>query len=249
MESIDNNMIPDLTGEHYLSFLRYLHENLRPKTYLEVGTCTGDSLALSRAASIAIDPRFLISNNVVGDKPLCLLFQMSSDSFFHQYRPSDILGMPIELAFLDGFHIFEFLLRDFINVEKSARKNSVICLHDCIPSDVYMAARDENDLEARNRSRHPGAWTGDVWKAAVILKTHRPDLRIWAVNAKPTGLVLITNLNPNSTYLHERYFEVIEELRDVTLAQYGLRRYIDLLNMQDTSTMQKPTDLWKYFWI
>jgi hypothetical protein len=173
---------------------------------------------------------------------------MSSDRFFAQFHVKDILGGPIDLAFLDGMHLFEFLLRDFINLEKSCRQNSIICLHDCIPSDVHMTVRDEAD-PLRTRSHHPGWWTGDVWKVAAILKKYRPDLKMYPLNAVPTGLILITNLAPASRLLRDNYFSLIEEFRGQDLARYNIRRYIDSLQIMDTAAFQKTTDIAKYVWL
>ena len=55
------------SGMHYLRFLRRLHQACLFNWYFEVGTCTGDSLVLSRSKSIAVDPFFRvgIENNPV----------------------------------------------------------------------------------------------------------------------------------------------------------------------------------------
>lgn len=244
----DECVLPDHAGDSYISVLRRMHETLRPKTYLEIGTNTGDSLALSRSASIAIDPQFILNQNVMTGKPACHMFQMPSDEFFAQFRPQEILGGPIDLAFLDGMHLFEFLLRDFINTELHCRSNSVICLHDCIPSDAYITSRDEAD-KARHHSPHPDWWTGDVWKVAAVLQKYRADLHIYAVDAPPTGLILITSLDPDSTTLSRGYFDIVREFRDLNLADYGIRRYVESLNVMSTARLATPGDVWRYFWI
>jgi hypothetical protein len=53
----------------------------------------------------------------------------------------------------------------------------------------------------RPMDHRAGWWTGDVWRAALLLKRRRPDLQITTVDAFPTGLVLITNVDPSSRYL------------------------------------------------
>lgn len=127
---------PDLAGEHYIATLQRLHEVLRPKTYLEIGVQLGDSLKLARCASIAIDPAFhIVPSNIEGvfAKPELHFYQMGSDDFFGQHSPSQILGRTIDMAFLDGMHRCEYLLRDFINTERHCKRNSIIALHDCLP--------------------------------------------------------------------------------------------------------------------
>ena len=59
--------------------LEVLHERTQPRTYLEIGIRTGNSLAISRARSIGVDPFFKI------DKPIhcdVQLIKSTSDEFF-----------------------------------------------------------------------------------------------------------------------------------------------------------------------
>ena len=39
-------------------------------------------------------------------------------------------------------------------------------------------------------------WSGDVWKVVVWLRRHRPDLRITTLDVAPTGLAVVTGLDP-----------------------------------------------------
>jgi methyltransferase family protein len=229
--------LPDFAGDNYLDLLDRLHRQLRPKSYVEIGTAAGDSLALARCASLAVDPNFTLSSAApVSNKPLCALYQMPSDKFFATVDPTVVLGRRIDLAFLDGMHLSEFLLRDFLNVERFCHSNSVIVLHDCLPLHHIMAKRKHSN----DRQLHPHRmhwWTGDVWRCALLLKRRRRDLRIIAVDAPPTGLVLITNPDPSSTFLSE-YPSLVKKmhaffLRDLTLT--GLHRE---LNVESTSALK-----------
>ncbi len=47
---------PRHEGTGYLRLLRRLHALKRPRSYLEIGTAAGKTLAVARCASIAIDP-------------------------------------------------------------------------------------------------------------------------------------------------------------------------------------------------
>ena len=194
-------------GTGYLKLLRRLHALKRPKTYLEIGTATGKTLALARCASIAIDPGFRLERDV-GEpgKPACHLFETTSDAFFAAQNPIALFGRPIDLAFIDGLHLFEFALRDFMNIEPHCRPDSLIVLHDCLPVDEHMARRDRRDRSRAADAEYPDAWAGDTWKALWILQRYRPDLRIFAFDAPPSGLVVVTRLDP------------------VDAAQAGLRR-------------------------
>lgn len=223
--------VSDLAGVNYLNTLAALHQLLQPETYLEIGVSTGASLALAGCAAIAVDPAMRISSNVIGGKPTCHFFQMTSDRFFRHHSPTAILGQPVDLAFLDGLHYWEVLLRDIINTERHCRAGSVIALHDCVPTNVYIAER-RNDYDRRKKlTPRPGDWAGDVWKVMLVLRRFRPDLTLHVLDAPPTGLVLLTGLDPESRTLEKNYFAIMEEYRDVTLLNYGIERYFSELTL------------------
>lgn len=239
-----------VTGKSYGGVLQNIHEKLKPKTYFEIGTLAGATLALSRCASIAVDPRFRVQSDVVASKPSCQFFQMTSDEFFQKYSPSSLFGAPIDFSFLDGMHLFEFLLRDFINTEQHCRANSIIALHDCLPSDGYMASRSRSPRDPdRSKSIHPSWWTGDVWKLVPVLMKYRPDLQLCVLDATPTGLVLITNLDPSNDILHRNYSKIVAEYRHVTLLNYGIKNLFAEANVMQTSQLDTFEDLSKYFWL
>jgi hypothetical protein len=240
--------VPDLTGESYRSVLQRFHNFFRPATYLEIGVLDGKTLELASCDSIAIDPRFILDRPLIENKPSCCLYNMTSDTFFKRHSPSSIFGQSIEMAFLDGMHWFEFLLRDFINVEKHCKPNSIIFLHDCMPTDEYVARRDVDDKRLEDVSAHLGWWAGDVWKVTDILLKHRKDLRVIPFNADPTGLVAVTGLNPSSTILADNYFRLIYEYKDKDIAACG-DEYLRELNAVDTSMSLKYEDLSSLFWL
>ena len=58
----------------------------------------------------------------------------------------------MELAFIDGLHLFEQVLRDFINVERHSSPSTVVLLHDCLPLDEATAQPGaDNGLLLRRR--------------------------------------------------------------------------------------------------
>ena len=79
-----------------------------------------------------------------------------------------------------------------------------------------------------------GWWTGDVWRTIVALKKMRPDLKIVALDAAPTGLIVITNLNsarPASYAEYDRISKYMNEL-DFTIEELH-----ESLEIQSTSTI------------
>lgn len=238
MEANPTHRLPDLTGEDYRSCLTQIHEVLRPRTYLEVGTCKGESLRLAKCASIAVDPNFQLNHQFPTEfMPSACLFQMRSDSFFASYNVRAILGASVDFAFLDGLHLVEALLRDFMNTEKCSARRSIIALHDCVPLDLNMAGRDMNDAKRRRSSVYPNWWTGDVWKILPILRRYRPDLKVEVFNATPTGLVLIGGLAPDSRVLDEHYDEIIREFRNPDDEPAMFATAITDLKLQDTTRL------------
>jgi hypothetical protein len=219
----------------YLKLLARLHALQRPRRYLEIGTAAGRTLAIARCASIAIDPRFRLAFDVNSGKPSCQLFEMTSDEFFAAHDPSALFGGPVDLAFIDGMHHFEFALRDFMNVERHCRPNSIIVLHDCLPVDSFMAREDVHDRRLASRAEHKIGWAGDTWKAIWILRRYRPDLRLFAFDAPPSGLVVATRLDPASAVLRERYDEALKAAVDVSLADYYAQ-----LDILPTSAIRRP---------
>jgi hypothetical protein len=240
--------ISDLAGEDYKISLQRLHKTLRPRTYLEVGVSGGATLALAQCAFVAIDPEFKINKLPINNKSASLFYNMTSDDFFAEHSPTALFGRKVDLAFLDGMHFFEYLLRDFINTERNCKKNSVIALHDCIPVDAFVGRRFNADHHLIGRSRHPDWWAGDVWKTVAILLKYRTDLKVCALNSRPTGLVLITNLDPNSTVLSDRYFNLIEEFSEKRLESSG-DAYVQALGILDAGDTYASGALRQMFWI
>lgn len=200
-------------------FLRQLHSTYKPRNYLEIGVNDGRSLALSRVPSVAVDPAFRVVTSISCDVHLV---KATSDDFFARKDPlvhlrtgrnpfralarKDPLNVfggdpKLELSFIDGMHLFEYALRDFMNVERHSRWSSVIVLDDMLPRSVDEAARD----------RHTKFWAGDVYKVAQVLRKYRPDLVVIEVDTAPTGVVAIFGADPESTVLKNAYGTIIEE--------------------------------------
>lgn len=183
----------------YFALLERLHERLRPRTYVEIGVHLGRSLGRvpARTRSIGIDPEPIVEDP--GVEEASTIFRMTSDDFFarHDLR-AELGGLPVDLAFIDGMHLFEFALRDFMNMERNCGERSVIMVHDC-----YPRTRDHAERERRTT-----AWSGDVWKLVPCLREQRSDLRVHAIDIRPAGMGIITGLDPESSVLSDSYDEI-----------------------------------------
>lgn len=208
-------------GVYYLDFMNMLSRILNSRTYLEVGTDTGTSLRAVQCDSISIDPDIKISQHVFGGRRRAHFFQMRPDDFFDHYDVRTYFPAGIDLAFLDGLHLFEALLKDFMNAERFCHDRSVILLHDCLPLNHRMAERAYRIDDAEDPSTRD-AWTGDVWKLIPILKKYRPDLNIQQFDCGPTGLVVCTQLDQHSRILWDNYDSIIDEFFDISLNNFTL---------------------------
>jgi len=185
----------------YRDFLARVHELLQPKHYLEIGVRLGNSLALARCPAVGIDPYFGITAELHNSVDL---FRTTSDEYFTRPDPlAPTGGVPFDLAFIDGLHLFEFAFRDFVNAERHCSPRGVIIFDDVLPRNVDEAARE----------RHTDQWTGDVYPMLAVLERYRPDLVVLPVSTQPTGLLLVLGLDPKSTVLADAYAEIMAEFR------------------------------------
>jgi hypothetical protein len=200
-----------LAGEDYLRMLERIQRHLRPRAYLEIGVGDGRSLALAGEGTLAVgvDPEPQLAQPL---KPAARLFRETSDHFFgNRDVRAELGGRPPDLVFIDGLHLFEQALRDFINAERHGAPHTVVLLHDCYPLDEPTASRE----------RRTDFWTGDVWKLVLCLKKHRPDLAVHTLSALPTGLGVVRRLDPGSRVLAERFDALCREYVPLPYAALG----------------------------
>ncbi len=168
-----------------------LHERLAPRTYLEIGVAEGHTLSLSCCASIGVDPEFVVTQE---QRARVSLRRCTSDEYFHELdaeAQTPFGELPVDLTYIDGMHLFEYALRDFIGAERYSSPSSVIVFDDVLPRNVEEAARNKPDMP----------WTGDIFRICDALKQHRPDLKQVLVDTEPTGTLLVAGLDPTSTVL------------------------------------------------
>jgi hypothetical protein len=223
-------------GAHYRALLAEVHALLAPRRYLEIGVNQGLTLTLARCRSVGVDPAFILNTDVVKDKPFLALVQETSDDFFANHDVQALLGGAPDLVFLDGLHHAEFLLRDFINTERVSHRKTVIVLHDCLPVTAYMARRKQDDPPPEG-SNLPRLWSGDVWMTLAAIRRLRPDLRIMPFNAPPTGLVLITDLDPASRVLPDAYDEITAGFAASQVTTPMLRDHAAAMGVQQTDRL------------
>jgi hypothetical protein len=185
----------------YLDFLSRVHALHDPANYLEIGVRFGHSLARARCRAVGIDPAYVIEAELSGEVHLR---RTTSDEYFTRPEPLDVTGgQPFDLAFIDGMHLFEFGLRDFINTEAHSNPWSLVIFDDVLPRNVPEAARE----------RHTQGWTGDVFPIIEVLRRYRPELVTILLDTEPTGLMFVLGLDPSDRTLRDNYDEIVREFR------------------------------------
>ncbi|MCR4265978.1 class I SAM-dependent methyltransferase, partial [Nitratireductor sp. ZSWI3] len=234
-------------GVNYLQFIGSLHDSLKPESYFEIGTAKGSSLKLAQCDAVAIDPKFQFDTDCIGSRNRTFLIQEPSDHFFRNNDLRTFFPGGVDLAFLDGMHLFEFLLRDLLHVSRYVRSNSVVLLHDCFPITERMALREQQ----KPSSDEPFAnwWTGDVWKILYAIRKYMPQVSVTCLDCPPTGLVALTNVKGVGDVLENRYFEIVSEFIEMDKEPGWLDRLYADFEITSSQSLLQINELRKRFWL
>jgi hypothetical protein len=127
----------------------------------------------------------------------------------------------VDLAFIDGLHLFEYALRDFMNLEQRASRCGLIVVDDVFPNHPAQASR----------FRHTRAWAGDVWRLLLCLGEQRTDLFLLPLDCSPIGLLVIAGLDPANRVLWQQYNPIVQqylsEVQDVPATLLGRAGSLD----------------------
>jgi len=205
-----------------------------PKSYLEIGTRDGSSLAaFAGCDAICVDP-IMRPKPVALDRERTFCFQMTSDRFFAQVDVERLFPGGVDVAFLDGMHRFEYLLRDLINTERLCHEHSAVFVHDCFPARASLTVRVSQGA----------AWAGDAWKLVPILRELREDLVLYRLDCPPTGLLMIQNLDRGSTALQHGYHEMVARYAEAEVGEYGIERLWSEVDAVESRALIGDEALW-----
>jgi hypothetical protein len=222
-----------LPGPDYYEVLDWFHEIVRPETYVEIGVRHGASLARSGSETVCVgvDP---VAHIVSKIPPKTRIYEMTSDDFFATQTVQSALGRAsFDLAFLDGLHLFEQALLDFVHLERWAGLDSLLLIHDCLPLDSASSSR----------IRTTDFYSGDVWKLPQCLRRYRPDLSLALVPTPPTGLCVVFGLDPASTVLSSSYERIVAEFVGLGFDDYPGPGTILVLENDPVAIKRYLTDL------
>lgn len=172
------------------------------RVYLEIGVSRGAAFRrISAEEKIAVDPAFKLSTRARrradAKAQATHYFEMASDVFFAE-KTAFLKQRGIDVALIDGLHTYGQVVRDVENTLRYLRDDGVIFLHDCNPTRPSVACPADSfaDFRAQNRWWEV-AWSGDVWKAIVYLRSTRHDLRIVVLNCD-WGVGIVRKGTPES---------------------------------------------------
>lgn len=209
-----------LAPQSHVRSLQTIRLLLQPRNYVEIGVKSGNTLVSGCGTEllVGIDPEFHLQVPVSQSMKL---FRTTSDEFFRRWDLSNELGgEPVDMAFIDGMHLFEFALRDFINIERYSSSTSVVFFHDVFPDVPEEADRDGAPLIQAGKP-----WRGDVYKIVFTLKRYRPDLVVIPVHDVQGGLLAVTNLDSSSKVLPLALGEILTGSAEKTFADVRLDLY------------------------
>ncbi len=180
-----------------LRVLKHIHQRLQPRQYLEIGVQHGRSLALATCPAVGVDPMPMLS---VALPHTAQVIRNTSDAFFADQASQVVDRDRLDLVFIDGMHLFEYALWDFIHAERFAGPQTLVVIDDILPCHSAQAARD----------RRTRAWTGDVWKLLPTLQQHRPDLTLHLFDTHPTGILCVSGFGKDGRKPADGYKEMVE---------------------------------------
>jgi len=150
----------------------------KARNYLEIGVERGTNFLQIRAPlKVAVDPAFNIPGGVrvaTGEH----FVETTSDEFFEKHQ--HLLQGKADVVFIDGLHTHEQALRDVENALRCLADDGVIVMHDCLPTSKAEACKHES--EAKSHPEFKSAWTGDVFRAILDLRSQRDDLEVFVVD-------------------------------------------------------------------
>lgn len=112
------------------------------------------------------------------------------------------------------------------------RPGGAIILHDCLPWNFAATRR----LNPQGEGFEPvtGGWAGDAWKLLALVQEQRPDIQVTLLDCPPTGLALLSALNPASETLWAGYGRLVERLVGALSSEDAFRGWLSRQRVVDS---------------
>mmetsp|Transcript_19905 Transcript_19905/g.38719 ORF Transcript_19905/g.38719 Transcript_19905/m.38719 type:complete len:896 (-) Transcript_19905:8-2695(-) len=220
------------TGSSRTDLINTLSGVLRAESYLEVGVRDGSNFyKVDVPRKLAVDHRFpwLVDGYNIHHE--------TSDAFFQNLAVADAAaaaaasgggggGEKFDMIFINGDHHARQVYKDILNaLDRLAEGGLVIC-HDMNPQSFR---KQSEPYKGR------GAWNGAAWKAWVMLRTSRPDLRMAVIDMdEGCGIIAVGR---QEVYVDEG----VADRRDMLSYGYLQDHRRDVLNLL------RPGDMCDFF--
>ncbi|GHU76279.1 hypothetical protein AGMMS49992_21660 [Clostridia bacterium] len=141
-----------------------------PQKYMEIGLDDAKHFAsVPVRHKIGIDPvKPAIMDSLVNDN--VQFFQMDSVKFLCEYPD---LVSDVDMVFIDGLHEYHQVYNEVMLLMQLLKVGGRIFLHDCNPIAAYISRSFFTMSPAEYKN--PGPWSGDVWKAILLLRQLYPE--------------------------------------------------------------------------
>lgn len=173
--------------------------------YLEIGVASGGNFKqITAPRKVGVDPKPAAPDvaAIISSGEGVQYYPVTSDLFFSSLKDYILPNgqkVIFDVIFIDGLHTYEQVYRDINNSLPLLNDDGVILVHGCKPSNAYCAIGDFKQFqEARkNDPTISRAWTGDVYKAIVRLRSTRKDVHVFVLDCD-YGVGIITKCNAQS---------------------------------------------------
>jgi hypothetical protein len=139
----------------------------------------------------------------------------------------------VDIAFIDGLHTFDQVLKDILNVISVISPNGVILLDDTVPIDKFSAMTDQSTaIASRKAARGSKAhisWHGDVYKSlffindfmlrwdfVTIINSGNPQTLLWRSKSQTTRKPVCQSLSHIYSMSFEEWVKIRHLLPELT---------------------------------
>jgi len=204
--------------------IQKLIDEMNYKSYMEIGVALGSTWRNVIAdKKIAIDPKFTFdwTNSALPGEDL---YEVSSDDYFRNLPQK----MEVDIAFIDGLHTFDQVVKDILNVISILSPNGVILLDDTVPIDKFSAMTDRLTAIASRKAimgnKANLSWHGDVYKSLFFINDYmlRWDFVTIIDGGNPQTLLWRSRSETN----RKSIFNSLDQIQSMSFEQWVKIRHV-----------------------